>query len=340
VTGAPTGAATTTSLQSSAGSLTHGDPVTFTATVAPAGGSGATPTGTVTFLQNGNSLGTIALQNDGTAALTTSALPGGTDSITAQYNGDSTYAGSTSAAQSETVTGGASSLTGTLSGKIPPSAITGQKVSINETLTIADPGNSISGKVTAELFLSTGTSVDNNSIAIGPASVSGTIKPGHHLALKFKVSSIPAGTATGTYHLVARITDPNTATADAASSGTIKLGPPEIDLAGAFSKQPIAGKGGKTALSFTVTNNGNIPAVSSLPFNIESSPDGLLSDATPLFSTSKGINIKPGKQAKISVTETLPGGSYFLLIQLDPSNKFNDVNLANNVFATASQITV
>ncbi|MDQ6836787.1 MAG: Ig-like domain repeat protein, partial [Actinomycetota bacterium] len=68
---------------------TFGAPVSLTATVesSPAGGA---PTGTVTFTDGTTTLGTANLSGTfpDTATLTTSALPAGTDHITATYNGD------------------------------------------------------------------------------------------------------------------------------------------------------------------------------------------------------------------------------------------------------------
>ncbi len=68
-----------------------GQPVTFTASVFPATGSGET--GTVTFFADGTALGSASVSN-GQAALIASSLPVGTDSITATYSGDVSFAGS------------------------------------------------------------------------------------------------------------------------------------------------------------------------------------------------------------------------------------------------------
>ncbi len=87
--------ATQTTVVSSANPSTVGESITFTATVAPTSGTG-TPTGTVTFLDNGTSIGSGTLDNTGKATLMTSALTQGTHPITAQYSGDSTFGVSTS----------------------------------------------------------------------------------------------------------------------------------------------------------------------------------------------------------------------------------------------------
>jgi hypothetical protein len=94
-------AGTTTTLSSSASSSNAGQAVTFTATVA--GSPASAPTGTVTFFDNGTSLGSVALVN-GVATLMTSGLAAGGHMITATYNGSTNYTTSSSAPLSQTVT--------------------------------------------------------------------------------------------------------------------------------------------------------------------------------------------------------------------------------------------
>jgi large repetitive protein len=106
-------ATTTTSLSSSAGgtAVNQGTSVTLNATVTSAS-SGAAPNGTVTFLSGSTQLGSpvtvtgtpgnrtffgVGAFAGATASLTTTALPVGTDGITAKYSGDvgdSNYLGS------------------------------------------------------------------------------------------------------------------------------------------------------------------------------------------------------------------------------------------------------
>jgi hypothetical protein len=237
--------------------------------------------------------------------------------------------------------GGSGSLTGTLSGKLASTVIAGQKVNITQHLTITNSGTGVvSGDVSAALFLSTSTSVDSSSIQLTSTGKNVKLKPKAKLSFNFKVPSISTAVADTTYYLVAQITDPNSNLSDAASSGTVAVVAPTIDLSGVFVKQPVAAKHGKTALNFTVSNAGNIAAVGLLAFNIETSPDGLLDDASLLASPSKKINIKGGKSTKVMTSIALPAGSYFLVIQLDPSDVFSDVDLGNNVFSTGLSLTV
>jgi hypothetical protein len=89
---------TTTSVSSSNSNANFGDTVVFTATVQ--GGMGSGPTGTVTFLDAGSTLGTGTLvsgsSSSSTAIYSTSSLSIGSHTITAQYGGDSQFQGSTS----------------------------------------------------------------------------------------------------------------------------------------------------------------------------------------------------------------------------------------------------
>ena len=92
-------ASTTTSLKSSPNPSTFGQAVTLAATVS--GQYGGTPTGSVTFSWGNES--SIVPLNSGLAVLMISALPEGTDSITAVYSGDTNFTGSTSSSLSQVV---------------------------------------------------------------------------------------------------------------------------------------------------------------------------------------------------------------------------------------------
>jgi hypothetical protein len=99
---------TTTAIMSSPNPSTLGQSVTFTATVTST--SPGTPSGTVTFFASAASIGpqpvptgTAVLNPQGIATFTTAGPAAGTFSITADYSGDTAFAGSTSAALTQTV---------------------------------------------------------------------------------------------------------------------------------------------------------------------------------------------------------------------------------------------
>jgi hypothetical protein len=83
--------ATSTAVTAAPSPAVFGQSVTLAATVAGTTGSG-TPTGTVTFSEGGTTLGTAALDSTGAASFSTTTLVVGTDTVTASYSGDTTYA--------------------------------------------------------------------------------------------------------------------------------------------------------------------------------------------------------------------------------------------------------
>ncbi len=89
--------------------ITHGSSVNVTLSVAPSSGTGV-PTGDVA-LGSGNGLVELFTLSGGTFAGSTSTLPGGTNTISAHYAGDSTYAPSDSSPVIVTVTPEASTTT-------------------------------------------------------------------------------------------------------------------------------------------------------------------------------------------------------------------------------------
>ena len=97
-TGATTHGTANIQLSSDASNITTGDTTIVTASVK--GSNGVTPTGTVTFTLGSQTLGSSTLSGSGGTATATLTLTGtqlavGTDTITAQYSGDGTFAAGT-----------------------------------------------------------------------------------------------------------------------------------------------------------------------------------------------------------------------------------------------------
>ncbi|HET9804049.1 MAG TPA: Ig-like domain-containing protein, partial [Candidatus Acidoferrum sp.] len=135
-------ASTTTTVTSSVNPSAFGQSVTFSVKVQPS--SGSTPTGTVTLLDGGNSIGSAALPAGGTVQFTTGNLSTGSHSITATYGGDSNFSGSTSGALGQAVSQAGTNTV--VSANVNPSAY-GQAVTF--TANVGSPfGGSPTGTVT------------------------------------------------------------------------------------------------------------------------------------------------------------------------------------------------
>jgi autotransporter-associated beta strand protein len=132
---------TTTAVAQTAGTNPSaiGFPVTFTATV-----SGGSPSGTVAFYDGLTLLGASTLDGTFQASVSTTALPEGTRNIVAQYQGDATYASSTSAPLAIQVVDSRPATTTTLAltGGSNPSA-PGAPVSFTATVTGASPTGTV-----------------------------------------------------------------------------------------------------------------------------------------------------------------------------------------------------
>lgn len=126
VTHAVNQAAITMSLTSLPNPSPAGKPVTFTATFTSTGGL---PTGKVTFSFAGTSLGTATIGTNGSAALSTSNLPGGSDVVTATYAGSADYSAATMTVTQVVIT------TTTVMTSSPSPANYGQQVTLTAQVT-------------------------------------------------------------------------------------------------------------------------------------------------------------------------------------------------------------
>jgi hypothetical protein len=100
---------TATTVSGSPASSSLGQPVTYSASVAPSSPNATNPSGTVAFTTTTGPATTdlcTATLSSGSGSCTSAAAPSGTDTITATYSGDNTFAGSSGTA-TETVTSSA-----------------------------------------------------------------------------------------------------------------------------------------------------------------------------------------------------------------------------------------
>jgi hypothetical protein len=161
----PTKPATTTVLASSLNPSTAGQAVTFTATVTST--TAGTLTGTVAFFDGATNIGSGTL-SAGHATFSTSALSAGAHSITAAYQGDATFAASTSTVLTQTVNNPAKAVSITsVASSLNPSAA-GQLVTFTATVTSTTAGT-LTGSVA---FLDGATNIGTSALSAGHATFS------------------------------------------------------------------------------------------------------------------------------------------------------------------------
>ena len=158
-------ASTMTAITSSGNPSVYGQQVTFTIAIGVVSPGTGVPTGTVTFYDGAESLGSGTLSG-GAAVFATSALAPGAHSVTASYSGDGNFTSSTSAALSQAVNqdGTATVVTSTAS----PSVF-GQSVTFTAAVSAMAPG---SGTPTGTVTFLDGSSTLGTSTLDGAATAS------------------------------------------------------------------------------------------------------------------------------------------------------------------------
>jgi hypothetical protein len=333
-------AATTTSLTSSSNPGALGEALTFTATIA--GGAGPAPTGTVLFFNGAIQLGSAVPVSGGIAALTISSLAGGPQTITADYSGDSNYVDSSSAPFSQNVI--APTLSGSLTGPPVSTVIATTPLKLRERLTFTASNGPAAGAGSAALLLSPDESAANSVFTLASMHSNFRLKDGKARIFNLRLPrTLPSTVPAGAYHVLIQTTDTAGHVFTVDSGQTINVVAPVVDLTGSLIVPASVKSGRRTLFTLLVTNTSaaNVAASGLLPFNLDTSPDGLLSDATPLLTGKRRIHLPPGKSIRIAVVGTLHS-SAFLVATLDPGNAAfpNDVNPGNNTFATSEAITV
>jgi hypothetical protein len=161
-------AATTSKVTSSTNPAVYGQTVTFTATVKAVSPGSGTPTGTVTFDDDGSPIGTGTLSG-GTATFSTDFVVPGSQSITVGYGGDANFTGSTSPAITQTVNQAASTTTVTAA---PNPSVYGQSLTLTASVSAKSPG---SGTPTGTVTFTWGsTTLGSGTLSNGTVTITAT----------------------------------------------------------------------------------------------------------------------------------------------------------------------
>lgn len=202
-------ATTSVAVTSSVNPTEFGQQTIFTANVAVVLGSG-TPTGTITFKEGTNTIGTGSVSG-GVATLAYSTLPLGTHAITAVYNGDVNYAVSTSPALSQVVQ---VAVTNTTLSSTPNPSLFGNVVLLTATVNVPVGAGTPTGTI---IFRDGLTVIGTGTLSAGQTtlSVSNLTVGTHPLTAEFIVSGNYAGSTSSPLN---QVVNPATVTATLASN--------------------------------------------------------------------------------------------------------------------------
>jgi hypothetical protein len=305
-----------------------GDPVTLTATVSATTAGGATPTGSVTFVDGSTVLGSVDLSAGGVASLTTTALVQGINTITATYGGSSTYTASLPAQVSVNVDGPGLLPINTVT--VLTSAIAGTKIHALTTVTLMNPtASTTTGVGTLNLYASTDGTVDTTSTLIKTLVLNElNVKSQKSVNVKDIITELPASLASGGYTLLGLMMSPSGIVDFSSTGPTFSVVAPFISLSESVStvnlgQSIVSGAATKGSVKLVVTNHGNIPSSGLTTFNITASPaSGVV--GTTIISVTKKVTIPAGKSKTIVIPLTsipvLANGQYYLVTQVTDPN--------------------
>jgi hypothetical protein len=169
---------------SSSGPTVFGEPTTFTATVAPPAGGSGTPTGAVTFIEDGLNEALAVTLVGGQATFVETQLTAGSHAISAIYYGDSYFAGSSALPFTQVVAKDTTAVTmtstvlgsnGTSISSSKETSVIGHQVILRATVTALAPGAGIpTGSVAfvdAGMILGTSMLDQNGTVAFATADL-------------------------------------------------------------------------------------------------------------------------------------------------------------------------
>jgi hypothetical protein len=232
--------------------------------------------------------------------------------------------GSFTLSVSGTVTPPSSALVPTLGRvSLAASAIAGNRLNGSLVVDVSNSGAAIKGAtVTFHLFANTAATLDGNQVLLSTTPKTLSLKADGHAALAFSVKSLPATLPTGTYYLLAELTDAAGATNLVASAQTVQVSAPFVQPAAAVAAAaphtiPLNKSG---SVLVTVTNLGNVASTTG-QLILTLSTDGAtpLAGAT-LATLNHGFSIAPHKSKRFrlafKITAAIPAGSYFPFVEM------------------------
>ena len=235
-----------------------------------------------------------------------------------------------------------------LLGNLPHATMGGARASAS--ILISEGGNqTVSGTITISLYASADGQIDSGQSPIASIPEHVTLKPNQHRS--FKVNYSYPTSLNGSYSLLADVQSATSATSDlnlnnnvAASSSTISIAPPFIDLAASNLISIGSPAAGKTAtIAITIANDGNILARST-PIEVVATTDGTVADGIAIdegkLNLSLAANASRTFHFSFKVPKTLPAGMYTFDAVLDPNNTLNSPNTANNTAFGQTTFTV
>jgi uncharacterized delta-60 repeat protein len=232
-----------------------------------------------------------------------------------------------------------------------PAAVTGGSKAV-VTITITESGNDqATGTVTIDLELADDAQGDGETtFKTVPEKINLKEKQSRSYHISFVY---PSSITAGSYYLVADVNNGTSATlADlnpqnnlAASKAAVNVAPPFVSLAGTDLSTPSTFTPGKpVAATFTLTNDGNIPAKGPITVDVILSSDQTAADGTIIDPAKLVVSLPAGKSKPNRITFKLPStitaGSYYLIAVIDPTDSIGSDDKTSSTVVDATGVVV
>jgi Tol biopolymer transport system component len=230
---------------------------------------------------------------------------------------------------------------------VAPPAVTAGTGAGKVTVRVDNDGaTAVNDTVRVVLYLSTDATLDAGDATLLTFDKRLRIKGNGFKNVKANVV-FPSGLPQAGYVVIASLDEPNSVaeTDDfnnvAASSASVVIAEPFVDLTGSFPKHPPlnVSRGGTLPLSLVIQNAGNIARGGNVVITVALSANGQLeSTDTVLTTVSKRINFKPGAskaiRLKLKMPTSVSHGTYRIVASLDTLGTIPETDTANNTAAT------
>jgi subtilase family serine protease len=216
---------------------------------------------------------------------------------------------------------------------VPTAAGAGSTITINDTTKNNGPGSAEAS--TTRFYLSTDTGLDGADLPLNGSRTVPALSAGGTSSGTTSVT-IPAGTLTGNYYVIAKadgaevITEINESN-NTKSSGLMKIGP---DLTvSALTVPSTAGAGTSISVTDTTKNSGAGEAgATTTSFYL--STDSTLDTSDALIGSRSVGSIAAGTTSQATTAVTIPAGTpsgpYYIIAKTDDGNAVSELNEDNN----------
>jgi hypothetical protein len=227
---------------------------------------------------------------------------------------------------------------------LPAAVVAGSRTSAAAVVKVTNAGNVPSSGITSVgLYASTdGIAADGSLLKTLSRRL--VIQPGKFINLSVPLGAYPT-VAAGDYEIIAQVVDPQSQVSSAASTSTVQISPAYINLTVANPAAPTTATTGKSiVVSLLLSNTGNVIAAGPLQieFGFAATADGSNPTNLPLITTQ--IHLLPGKsqllRVRLPIPASLTAGTDYLVVDLDPSNTFNESSVTDNSAVGGSIITI